>query len=71
MKEILIQLGFVMYSSCSCGGTYAEKYKLNNQKGLFICEIKPNRNIWTLKNNGVFQVKGTKENLTEKLNEII
>ena len=71
MKEILISNGFKMVSSCSCAGTYAEKYKKTTPKGEFIIEIKPNKKTWSLKKNGVYQLKGTSDNLTEKLYEVI
>ncbi len=65
MKELLLSLGFKMFSSCSCGGTYEEKYK----KGVYLVEIKPNRKVWSLKISGVFTIKGTAENMQEKLQE--
>jgi len=65
MKELLIANGFKLHSSCSCSGTYAEKYK----KGIYLVEIKPNRKVWSLKISGVFTVKGTAENMQEKLTE--
>jgi hypothetical protein len=65
MKELLISLGYKLHSSCSCSGTYAERYK----KGIYHVEIKPNRKVWSLKISGVFATKGTAENLQEKLQE--
>jgi hypothetical protein len=65
MKELLISLGFKMFSSCSCGGTYAEKYK----KSGIVIEIKPKRNVWSMKINGTFTGKGTADNFTEKLTQ--
>lgn len=61
MKELLITAGYKMISSCSCGGTYVEKYK----KLTKVFEIKPNRKVWSLKVNGVFQSKGTADNMNE------
>lgn len=69
MKEIVLSLRFRHHSSCSCGGTYAEKYTRRTPEGIFQIEIKPARNVWSLRLDGTFKVKGTKENLTEKLTE--
>ena len=61
MKEYLISIGFVKYGSCSCSGTYVERYK----RLPYTVEIRPLRNTWSLKMGGVFQKKGTKDNINE------
>jgi len=69
MKEYLISIGYKMYSNCSCSGMYSEKYKKTVTRGISIVEIRPIKNWWSLKINGVFQVKGNSDNLQSKLTE--
>ena len=69
MKDIILSAGFKHHSSCSCSGTYAEKYVKRTSKGLYKIEIKPTRKLFIMRLDGVVQCKGTEEVLTAKMQE--
>ena len=69
MKELLLTNGFKLKSRCSCSGTYAEKYTKQTIKGKVTIEIKPSRNVWSLRLEEQLYAKGTTDNLEAKLTE--
>ena len=69
MKAMLIDAGWFMFHSCSCGGSYKEKYKHPSKPAKQI-HIRPSKDKWFyLQSNRVY-AEGNTSTLQAKLNEI-
>ena len=70
MKQLLLDFGWYKYTSCTCGGSYKEKYKHPTKPSTQI-HIQPNANKWLYRvNNSTVQQGVGEQSLQTKLKEI-
>lgn len=67
MRELIESKGFFMFGTCSCGGTYTEKFKHRLDHKIII-KLYPKKNSFSIANNSI---KFRAELLEQKVNEIL
>lgn len=67
MRELIEHIGFILKSSCSCGGTYRQTFKKNGSD--FEIIIVPNRKRFEIRKFYKVVSSGKEEDFEQKLKE--